>query len=123
MRRTALRDTFSSRLISRRLWPCALRSFTPLRISIGIMFAIPLDVVSKTHKVYLRARQHPRKGEFWAFDFLDDNENIPSGNYLGSRLNILHLGRRPRGVAATNAGELLRSSYSNDDTSVHLSNS
>ena len=57
MRRTALRDSFSSRLISRRLWPCAFSSRTPLRISIGIMFAIPFDVVLKALEVSLRARQ------------------------------------------------------------------
>src|SRR5262249_17858768 len=55
MRRTALRDSFKSRLISRRLWPCALRSFTPLRISIGIMLAQPLDVVLQAFEVHLRA--------------------------------------------------------------------
>src|SRR5262249_26542698 len=57
MRRTALRDSFSSRLISRRLWPCAFSSRTPLRISIGIMFVIPFDVVLKALEVSLRARQ------------------------------------------------------------------
>src|SRR5262249_12181987 len=56
-RRTALRDSFKCRLISRRLWPCALRSFTPLRISIGIILAIPLDVPLKAFEVSLCARE------------------------------------------------------------------
>src|SRR5262245_53568939 len=57
MRRTALRDSLSNRLISRRLWPCDLSSRTPLRISIGIMFAVPLDVVLEAFEVSLRPRE------------------------------------------------------------------
>src|SRR5262245_6907417 len=65
MRRTALRDSLSSRLISRRLWPCAFKSRTPLRISIGIMFAIPFDVVLKALEVSLCAREgsHQLRGD------------------------------------------------------------
>src|SRR6516225_7258884 len=63
MRRTALRDSFNSRLISRRLWPCALRSFTPLRVSIGIILAIPFDVLLQSFEVSLGAAE--RLHQLW----------------------------------------------------------
>ena len=47
MRRTVLRDSASRRLISRRLCPCACRVRTALRISVGVMRVLSLDLVDQ----------------------------------------------------------------------------
>jgi hypothetical protein len=57
IRRTVLRESFSSRLISRRLSPCAFKVCTLLRISLGIIF-FPLDVVAEG----LEAGLQPKHG-------------------------------------------------------------
>src|SRR6516162_6714577 len=56
MRRTVLRESFSTRLISRRLRPCALRTRTLLRISVRVVIGISLDVSTKAFKILVNER-------------------------------------------------------------------
>ena len=85
MRRTVLRDSLSSRLISRKVRPCACRVRTALRISGGIMFAIPgqfvLQHLQRDAQAGQGARQRLRQGvgiQRWqAFTQLSDDGSMP----------------------------------------------
>ena len=67
MRRTVLRDSLSARLISRRVRPCALSTRTLLRISVGMMLGMALDVVAKSLEAVLHTSDgvHHGRGQ-WA---------------------------------------------------------
>ena len=62
IRRTVLRDSLSRRLISRSVCPCALRTRTLLRISLGMMLGMVFDVVAKGVKADLQAKNGVHHG-------------------------------------------------------------
>jgi len=59
MQRTVLRDSLSARLISGRVRPCALSTRTLLRISVGMMLGMALDVVAKSLEAVLHTSDGP----------------------------------------------------------------
>ncbi len=68
MRRTVFRDSFSARLMSRRLRFCACRVRTASRIAVGIMVKAPSEVILKPGEDGAQAAQP--LGEFVALEHL-----------------------------------------------------